>query len=244
MKKNARIKISLAIVTPLFYGHLYSMDFCILWHSYITASHTSSIFFYIHHQLSVPHNPKMMSDSSLLFHSDLHPVHLVFVSYIFLIFMFSQPKSFHLFVLFISSSQCHIDVTSEWFLYKIHITAAFLSCFQQLHQSLRMSCMTMDTPLVRAYDSLSLDGSLSRYEAMQVEYITFFTFYIILIYIFIMHCFAVLAYISVLLFTAWFASFSFVIVSRSAIEFVLSSIAHHIWRKLMLTQHDTILGCL
>ncbi len=42
----------------------------------------------------------------------------------------------------------------------------------------------------------------------------------------------------------WFKFMIIFFISRYAIEFVLSSIAHHIWRKLRLSQPDTILGCL
>lgn len=45
------------------------------------TTHSQSCILYIHHQSSVPGNPKMMSELVSLFHSDLHPVVLVLVSY-------------------------------------------------------------------------------------------------------------------------------------------------------------------
>lgn len=41
------------------------------------TTHSQSCILYIHHQSSVPGNPKMMSELVSLFHSDLHPVVLV-----------------------------------------------------------------------------------------------------------------------------------------------------------------------
>lgn len=40
-------------------------------------THSQHCILYIHHQSSVPGNPKMMSDLIPLFHSDLHPVILL-----------------------------------------------------------------------------------------------------------------------------------------------------------------------
>lgn len=227
------------------------MDFCILWHSYITASHTSSIFFYINHQSSVPHNPKMMSDSSLLYHSDLHPVHFVFVSYIFQFlcsfsWFWSHSLNHSSYLYFF----CHPHTVSYWCnkrmisvqnSYYCYIFILFSTATSVLQNVMYEHGYSVGESIW--FPQLGwIPESLWSYAGRVHK--CFFTFYIILISIFIMHCFAIPAYISVLLFTAWFASFSFVVVSRSAIEFVLSSIAHHIWRKLMLTEHDTILGCL
>lgn len=46
-------------------------------------THSQYCILYIHHQSSVPGNPKMMSELVSLFHSDLHPVILLLVSYFF-----------------------------------------------------------------------------------------------------------------------------------------------------------------
>lgn len=136
----------------------------------------------------------MMSDLILPFHSDLHTVILILVSFYFLFFPFvhfvvcfsvfvliffnhiSEPKLCHLFIQFSPIPHTTMMISQVNYANENSHHRYFLFCFvfRQLHQSIRMQHLSTNTQLARAYDSLNLDGYVSPchpHIVAQVQYI-------------------------------------------------------------------------
>lgn len=189
----------------------------------------------------------------------------LFILFIFLsVFSFdfvhiSEWRLWRLFLpFFLPVTHCCDDITSKLFLLKILIPAVLFFFFILLFwQSFKMPHMCTDDHFVKANDSLNLDGFVGPchpHAVTQVQYekilvnvnVVSFLFhlqimkprFIVAICICIIACMVLFFY--VIYFNSWL--FFCLFVSRSAIEYVLLSIKHHIWRKL--SPSDTISGCL